>query len=83
MVSHFKKLCIFCFEIVTKSKDIFVQFTFSIYNQQLIFTFAIAYSLYNNDDDNNGSKPPILNRISKFSNGIPVKKHRELIQVKM
>jgi hypothetical protein len=24
-----------------------------------------------------------LNRISKFSNGIPVKKHRELIQVKM
>jgi hypothetical protein len=74
MASRLKKLCIFCFEIITKSKNIFVQFTFSIDNQQLIFTFAIAYSLYNNDNDNNGSKPLILNRISKFSNGIPVKK---------
>jgi hypothetical protein len=62
-----------------ESKSIFIKFTFSIYNQQLIFTFVISYSFYNNDDDSNGSKPLTLNRISKFSNGIHVKKTWELI----
>jgi hypothetical protein len=71
----FKKLFILCFEIITKSKNVLVNFTFSICNQQLLFTFAIPYSPYTNDDDNNGSRFPILNRISQFFNEIHVKKH--------
>jgi hypothetical protein len=67
-------LFISCFEIVTKSNNVLVKFTFSIYNQQLIFTFTIPYSLYTNDDDNNGSRPPTLNRTPEFCNGIHVKK---------
>jgi len=51
-----------------------VKFTFSIYNQQLFFTFAIPYSPYTNDDDNNRSKLPILNENFKFFNGIHVEK---------
>ncbi len=35
----------FCSKIINKSKDILVKFTFSIYNQQLFFTFVIPYSL--------------------------------------
>jgi hypothetical protein len=63
-------LFIFYFEIVTKSNNVLVKFTFSIYNQQLFFTFTIPYSPYTNDDDNNGNKPPTLNRTFEFSNGI-------------
>ncbi len=51
---------ILCSRIVIKSKYILVKFTFSICNQQLFFTFVIPYSPYNNDDDNNDSKPPTL-----------------------
>jgi hypothetical protein len=45
-----------------------------MYNQQLFFTF-IPYSPSTNDNDNNGNKPPILNRIFEFSNGIHVEKY--------
>jgi hypothetical protein len=44
----------------------------------LFFTFAIPYSPYTNDDDNNGSRPPTYNTTSKFSNGIHVKKNIEI-----
>ncbi len=74
-IVRFKKLFIFNFKIVTKSKNVLVNFTFSICDQQLFFTFAIPYSPYTNDDDNNGSRPPTLNRTFEFSNGIHVKKH--------
>jgi hypothetical protein len=40
----------------------------------LLFTFAIPYSPYTNDDDNNGSRPPTLNITFEFFNGIHVKK---------
>ncbi len=66
----FKKLFIFYFEIVTESNNVLVKFTFSICNQQLFFTFTIPYSLYTNDDDNNGNRPPTLNITFEFSNGI-------------
>ncbi len=33
------------------------------------------YSLYNGDNDNNGSRAPTLNKTSKFSDGIHVEKH--------
>jgi hypothetical protein len=69
-----KKLFIFYCEIITKSKNIFVKFTLSIYNQQLFFTFVIPYSPYTNDDDNNGSRPSTLDRIFEFSNRIHVEK---------
>jgi hypothetical protein len=68
-------LFIFCFEIITKSKKVLVKFTFSIYYQQLLFTFAIPYSSYINDDNNNGSRPLTLNKTFEFSNGIHVKIH--------
>ncbi len=70
-----KKLFIFYSKIVTKSKNVLVKFTFSIYDQQFFFTFAIPHSPYTNDDDSNGSKPPTPNKTSKFSNEIHVKKH--------
>jgi hypothetical protein len=76
-----KKLFILCFEIITKSKNILVNFTFSIYNQQVLFTFVIPYSPYTNDNDNNGSKPLILNRSFEFSNGIHVKKHANYLRL--
>jgi hypothetical protein len=38
-----KKLFILCSEIITKSKNILVKFTFSICNQQLFFTFSTPY----------------------------------------
>jgi hypothetical protein len=68
-------LFIFCFEIVIKSKNVLVKFIFSIYNQQFSFTFIIPYSPYTNDNDNNDSIPPILNKTFEFSIGIHVKKH--------
>jgi len=71
-----KKLFIFCSEIVTMNKNILVKFTFFICNQQLFFTFAIPYSIFTNDDDNNGSRPPTLNITFKFYNGTHVKKYR-------
>jgi hypothetical protein len=71
-IVRLEKLFIFCFEIVTKSNNVLIKFTFSICNQQLLFTFVIPYSLYTNDD---GSRPPNLNRTFEFSNGILVKKH--------
>jgi hypothetical protein len=74
-ILYLKKLFTFCFEIVIKNKNILVKFTFSIYNQQLLFTFVIPYSFYTNDDDNNGGKPPTLNRTFEFSNEIHMKKH--------
>jgi hypothetical protein len=74
-IVRLKKLFKFYCEIVTKNKNILVKLTFSMYNQQLFFTFAIPYSPYTNDDVNNGSKPPILNRIFQFSNGIHVEKY--------
>jgi hypothetical protein len=43
-IVHLNKLFIFCFEIITKSKNILLKFTFSIYTLQLFFTFAISYS---------------------------------------
>jgi hypothetical protein len=76
-----KKLFILCFEIITKSKNILVNFTFSIYNQQVLFTFVIPYSPYTNDNDNNGSKPLILNRSFEFFNGIHVKKHANYLRL--
>ncbi len=44
-VVHLKKLSIFCFEIVTKNKNILVKLNFYIYNQQFFFAFVIPYSL--------------------------------------
>jgi hypothetical protein len=80
-IVHLKKLFIFYSKIVTKSKNVLVKFTFSIYNQQLFFTFFVPYSLYTNDDDNNGRRPSIMNRTSKFSNGIHVKKHGNYLRL--
>jgi len=74
-IVRFKKLFILCFEIVTKNKNVLVKLTFSIYNQQLFFTFIIPYLPHTNDDDNNGRRPPILNETFEFSNGMHVKKH--------
>jgi hypothetical protein len=51
---------------VAKNKNILVKVT-SIYNQQLFFIFAILYTFYTNDDDNNGSRPPTLNKTFEFS----------------
>jgi hypothetical protein len=68
-------LFIFYYEIVTKSKNILVKFILSIYNQQLLFTFAIPYTLNTNDDDTNGSMPLTVNITFEFSNWIHVKKH--------
>jgi hypothetical protein len=72
-IIRLKKLFILYFEIVTKSKNALVKFTFSICNQQLLFTFVIPYSLYTNDNDNNGSRPPTLNKTFEFFNEIYVK----------
>jgi hypothetical protein len=74
-IVHLKKLFMLCFEIVTKNKNVLVKFTFSLYNQQLLFTFTIPYSPYTNDDDSNGNRPPILNKTLKFSNVMHMKKH--------
>jgi hypothetical protein len=52
-----------------------VKFTFSICNQQFFFTSVIPYSPYTNDNNNNGSRPPTLNRTSEFFNEIHVEKH--------
>jgi hypothetical protein len=45
------------------------------YPSTFFFTFIIPYSLYTNDDDNNGNRPPTLNITSEFSNRIHVEKH--------
>jgi hypothetical protein len=40
----------------------------------LFFTFVIPYSPYTNDNDNNGNKPPTINKTFELSNGIHVEK---------
>jgi hypothetical protein len=82
-IVYLKKLFILCSEIVSKSKNVLVKFTFPICNQQFFFTFAIPYSFYTIDNDNNGSRPLTLNKTFEFLNGIYVKKTSKLTQVGM
>jgi hypothetical protein len=71
------KMFIFYFEIVIKNKNILIKFTFFIYNLQLFFIYVILYSLYTNDDDNNGNRPPTMNITFEFSYGTHVGKKNE------
>jgi hypothetical protein len=65
-----------CYEIVAHRNNILVKIFLSICKHQLLFTLAIPSFLYTNNNNNNGSRSPTLNKILKFPNEICVKNMR-------
>jgi hypothetical protein len=45
------------------------------FNLPFFHSIVIPYSLYTNDDDNSGNRPPTLNKTFKFFSGIHLEKH--------